>query len=81
MKAFRIEKLIVLTKFMLATGLAIGDATMLSKSRVNKNGTGWNVDFRRAKTSVAVSCPIPNDLAKSFHVLDVKHRFGLVKAT
>jgi integrase len=64
------ERLIVLTKLMLATGLAIGDASMLSKSRVPKNGSGWYVELRRAKTGTAVSCPIPNDLAKAFHALD-----------
>ena len=30
----------MLTDLMLATGLAIGDATMLSKNKVIKNGTG-----------------------------------------
>jgi integrase len=63
-------RLIVLTKIMLTTGLAIGDASMLSKDRVVKNGTGWYVELRRAKTGTAVSCPIPNDLGKAFHALD-----------
>ena len=61
------KRLVVLTKLMLATGLAIGDAPMLSKSRVPKNGSGWYVELRRAKTGTAVSCPIPNDLGKAFH--------------
>ena len=61
------ERLIVLTKLMLTTGLAIGDASMLSKDRVIKNGSGWYVELRRAKTGTAVSCPIPNDLGKTFH--------------
>ena len=63
------ERLIVLTMLMLATGLAIGDASMLSKDRVVKNHTGWYVELRRAKTGTAVSCPIPPDLGKSFHAL------------
>jgi integrase len=63
------ERLIVLTMLMLATGLAIGDASMLNKDRVVKNGTGWYVELRRAKTGTAVSCPIPNDLGKAFHAL------------
>jgi site-specific recombinase XerD len=61
------DRLVVLTKLMLATGLAIGDASMLSKDRVIKNGSGWYVELRRAKTGTAVSCPIPNDLGKAFH--------------
>jgi site-specific recombinase XerD len=64
------ERLVVLTKVMLATGLAIGDASMLSKDRVIKNGSGWYVELRRAKTGTAVSCPIPIDLGKAFHALE-----------
>jgi site-specific recombinase XerD len=64
------ERLVVLTKLMLTTGLAIGDASMLSKDRVIKNGSGWYVELRRAKTGTAVSCPIPNDLGEVFHALE-----------
>lgn len=64
------ERLIVLTNLMLATGLAIGDATTLSKERVTKNGHGYSVELRRAKTGTAMSCPIPNELAKSILALD-----------
>lgn len=63
-------RLVVLTDLMLATGLAIGDATMLSKNKVVKNGTVWYVELRRAKTGTAVSCPIPHNLGKAFHALD-----------
>jgi integrase len=64
------ERLVALTKLMLTTGLAIGDASMLSKDRVIKNGSGWYVELRRAKTGTAVSCPIPNELGKLFHALE-----------
>ena len=64
------ERLVVLTKLMLATGLAIGDASMLSKSRLAKNTSGWCIELRRAKTGTPVSCPIPNDLAKEFSALE-----------
>jgi hypothetical protein len=64
------QRLIVLTNLMLATGLPIGDATMMSKSRVTKNGHGYSVELRRAKTGTAVSCPITDDLAKSVLSLD-----------
>ncbi len=74
------ERLVVLTKLMLATGLAIGDASMLSKDRVVKNGTGWYVELRRAKTGTAVSCPIPNDLGKAFHALERDTPFWSGKA-
>jgi integrase len=64
------DRLIVLTNLMLSTGLAIGDASMLSKNRILKNASGWCVELRRAKTGTAVSCPIPNDLAQALQTLD-----------
>lgn len=64
------RRLIVLTDLQLARGLVIGDACMLSKSRVSKIDAGWNLELRAAKTGTAVSCPIPNDLAKAFLALD-----------
>lgn len=73
-------RLVVLTDLMLATGLAIGDATMLSKNKVIKNGTGWYVELRRAKTGTAVSCPIPHSLGKAFHVLDGETPFWTGKS-
>lgn len=74
------RRLVVLTDLMLATGLAIGDATMLSKSKVPKNGSGYNVELQRAKTGAAVLCPIPNDLAKAFHTLDGETPFWTGKS-
>jgi integrase len=62
-------RLAVLTKLMLATGLAIGDAATLSKDKVVKNGSGWLVQLRRAKIGTPVSAPIPDDLAKVFLAL------------
>ena len=64
------DKLIVLTNLMLTTGLAIGDATMLSKSRLINNKSGWVVELRRTKTKTAVACPIPSNLAKAFMSLE-----------
>ena len=63
-------RLIILTDLMLATGLAIGDATTLPKGRVVKTHSGYSVELRRAKTGVAVSCPIPTDLAKAILALE-----------
>jgi integrase len=63
-------RLLVLTELMLATGLAIGDATTLSKNRIVKNKSGYSVELRRAKTGAAVSCPIQDELAKSILALD-----------
>ena len=43
---------------------------MLSKSKVVKNGSGWYVELRRAKTGTAVNCPIPDKLGRAFHALE-----------
>jgi integrase len=53
-----------LTDLMLATGLAIGDASTISKDRIVKTANGYSVELRRAKTATPVSCPIPVQLAK-----------------
>ena len=63
------EKLTVLTNVMLATGLAIGDAAMLSKKRLVKSTTDWVIELRREKTGTAVACPIPSGLAKAIQSL------------
>ena len=53
---------------------------MLSKNKVIKNGTGWYVELRRAKTGTAVSRPIPHNLGKAFHVLDGETPFWTGKS-
>jgi site-specific recombinase XerD len=73
-------RLIVLTNLMLSTGLAIGDATMMSKNRITKNGHGHSVELRRAKTETAVSCPIADDLAESVLALDGETPFWTGKS-
>jgi site-specific recombinase XerD len=74
------KRLLVLTNLMLATGLAIGDATMMSKSRVTKNGHGYSVELRRAKTGTAVSCPITDELAEAVLALDSDTPFWTCKS-
>src|SRR6516164_2460312 len=64
------------------------DPSRLEQSAMEKHYTPqvladiWGVsvqtireELRRAKTAVAVSCPIPNDLAKEFHALDCETPF------
>jgi len=73
-------RLVILTELMLATGLAIGDATTLPKSKIVKNGTGYNVELRRAKTGSPVACPIPSALAKKFLELEGETPFWTGKS-
>lgn len=74
------QRLMILTELMLTTGLAIGDATTLAKSKVVKNGAGYNVELRRAKTGSPVACPIPDSLAKRFLKLDGETPFWTGKS-
>jgi len=74
------DRLVVLTNLMLATGLAIGDATMMSKNRITKNGHGYSVELRRAKTGTAVSCPVSDEIAESVIALDGETPFWTGKS-
>jgi integrase/recombinase XerD len=69
------QRLIALTKLMLATGLRIGDATTISKSKIVKQDGDWIVQLRTMKTGTPVSCPIPADLAKALHGFNGEHPF------
>jgi hypothetical protein len=53
---------------------------MLSKKAVSKNGSDWRVELRRAKTGTAVSCPVPDKLAKKVHALDGETPFWTGKS-
>jgi integrase/recombinase XerC len=64
------DRLVVLTNMMLATGLAIGDASTISKKRIVNNAKGYAVELRRAKTGSPVCCPVRNDLAKEILALN-----------
>jgi len=70
------KKLVVLTKFMLATGLRISDAVMISKSNITEKGKeGWMVELRTMKTGTPVSCPLQPALVKSIMALDSENPF------
>ncbi len=74
------QRLLVLTNLMLDAGLAIGDAATMSKNRITKNGHGYSVELRRAKTGTAVACPITNELAGSMLSLDGETPFWTGKS-
>lgn len=74
------ERLVVLTLFMLATGLRISDAVTISKDKIKKDDSGWMVELRTMKTGTAVACPIQNDLAKSIMKLEGDHPFWTGKS-
>jgi integrase/recombinase XerD len=59
----------VLANLMLASGLRIGDAVTIEKRRIEKTAEGYSVVLRTAKTGTRVSCPIPDDVAKSILAL------------
>lgn len=58
------DRLVALTNLMLMSGLRIGDAVTISKSRIEKTADGYSVVLRTAKTGTPVSCPLPPDTAR-----------------
>jgi integrase/recombinase XerD len=74
-------RLIILTKFMLASALRIGDAVTISKERIIKSTDGYSVVLQTAKTGVPVSCPLPTDVAKSLLELSDEFPFWTRKSS
>jgi site-specific recombinase XerD len=73
-------RLIALTKLLLATGLRISDAVIISKSKFTHGEEGWMVELRTMKTGTPVACPIPADLAKSIMKLESETPFWTGKS-
>lgn len=69
-----------LVKFMLASGLRIGDAVTIDKSRIENTQEGFSVVLRTAKTGARVSCPIPDGVAKAVLGLDDDYPFWTRKS-
>jgi len=45
-------------------GLRVGDAVMFSKKSIAKDRKGYSLAIRTEKTGAAVTCPLPNDVAR-----------------
>jgi site-specific recombinase XerD len=69
------KRLRILTDLMLESGLRISDAVMISKDRIVKTPHGYAATLRTAKTGTAVSCPLPDKLAKAILSLEGKTPF------
>jgi integrase len=69
------ERLKVLANFMLASGLRIGDAVTISKSRIVKDEEGFEVQLRTEKTGTPVTCPLPDHVAKAILAIEREHPF------
>lgn len=69
------DRLVLLTKFMLGTGLRIGDAVTIDKNKFVESKDGWMVELRTAKTGTKVACPVKTDLVKAIVKLDGPHPF------
>jgi integrase/recombinase XerD len=74
------ERLIVLTEFMLATGLRISDAVTIKKDKIAKGDGRWMVELRTMKTGTAIACPIQNKLARAIMELEGDHPFWTGKS-
>jgi len=62
-------RLLLLARLLLSTGLRIGDATTLTRDKIQKDASGYSVHLRTAKSGTTVQCPIPNDLAEAIIAL------------
>jgi len=69
------HRLKLLGQLMLATGLRIGDASVITRDKFIRTPEGYEIRLRTAKTRVDVQCPIQNDLAKAILGLDGPHPF------
>jgi hypothetical protein len=73
------ERLILLTKFLLSTGLRIGDAVTIGRDKFIEGKDGWMVEPRTQKTGHAVSIPIQDHLGAALHKLG-EHPFWTGKS-
>jgi integrase len=64
------KSLKALRHLMLASGLRIGDAVMISKKTTVKERQGCSLALRTEKTGATVTCPLPNDVAKDVLALN-----------
>ena len=69
------RKLKVLTNVLLESGLRISDAVMIRKNQIVKINGEYSLVIRTEKTHTRVTCPLPNDVAEDFLILDTAHPF------
>jgi len=64
------KSLKALTHLMLASGLRIGDAVMISKKTITKDRQGHSLALRTEKTGATVTCPLQDDVAREVLAID-----------
>jgi len=70
-----------LTQLMLNTGLRIGDACTIARSRFVKDSNGWKVHLRTAKTKTEVFIPVENYVVKDIESLPGEYPFWSGEST
>lgn len=64
-----------LTELMLWSGLRIGDAATISRDKFVKDGDGWKLELRTAKTGVSVFIPLQKHVVEMIQRLPRKYPF------
>jgi integrase len=75
------ERIKALTDLMIASGLRIGDAATISRDKFVKDGDGWKLELRTAKTGVSVFIPLQKDVVEAIHKLPGKYPFWSGEST
>jgi integrase len=66
---------------MLASGLRIGDAATISRDKFIRDGDGWKLELRTAKTGVSVFIPMQKQVVESIQRLPGKYPFWSGEST
>lgn len=70
-----------LTQLMLATGLRIGDAVTISRDKFVREGDGWKMELRTAKTKTKVYIPLQKGVVQAIEALPGKYPFWSGEST
>jgi len=80
-KACEEPRLKILAQLLLATGLRIGDASVLTRDKIVKTDQGYEIRLRTTKTGTYVNCAIQDELAKDLIGLSGTHPFWTGEST
>src|SRR5260370_17436515 len=70
------ERIKALTELMLGSGLRIGDAATISRDKFVKDGDGWKLELRTAKTGVCVFIPLQKQVVEPIQPFPAKNPFS-----
>jgi integrase len=75
------ERIKALAELTLSSGLRIGDAATISRDKFVKDGDGWKLELRTAKTRVFVFIPLQKQFVEAIQRLPGKYVFWSGEST